>query len=92
MTGESSTAAYNLEDEYIKLTLEEEDEGDITPGELAIASISLVDCFLTDRTINFTAMRDTLIPIWRPVKGVHVKELKDNLYIFQFFHEGGICW
>ena len=54
----------------------------------------LVGHFLTDRSINFAAMGHTIVPIWRPVKGVHaigqVKEIRDNLYIFQFFHERDI--
>ena len=47
----------------------------------------LVGRFLTDRVINPTAMKNTLASIWRPVKGVCIKELSPTLFLFQFFHE-----
>ncbi|KAK6156010.1 hypothetical protein DH2020_010258 [Rehmannia glutinosa] len=33
------------------------------------------------------AMKNTIASIWRPVKGVFIKELGPNLFLFQFFHE-----
>ena len=42
--------------------------------------------FLTDRTINFMAMRNRLANIWRPGKGVNIKELGNGYYLFQFYH------
>ena len=42
---------------------------------------------MTDRVINLMAMKNTLASIWRPVKGVCIKELSSNLFLFQFFHE-----
>ena len=33
------------------------------------------------------AMKNTLASIWRPVKGVCIKKLSSNLFLFQFFHE-----
>ncbi|XWS61688.1 hypothetical protein CRYUN_Cryun07bG0147300 [Craigia yunnanensis] len=48
---------------------------------------SLVGRFLTDRPINFVAMKNTLALIWRPVKGVFIKDLSPSLFLFQFFHE-----
>ena len=35
----------------------------------------LVGRFLTDHPVNSQAMKSTLASIWRPVKGVHVKDL-----------------
>ncbi|KAK6144775.1 hypothetical protein DH2020_021595 [Rehmannia glutinosa] len=32
-------------------------------------------------------MKNTLVAIWRPVKGVFIKDLGPNLFLFQFFHE-----
>ena len=43
--------------------------------------------FLTNRPINFVAMKNTLASIWRSVKGVYVKDLSPSLFLFQFFHE-----
>ena len=47
----------------------------------------LVGRFLTDRTVNFHAMKTTLSTIWRPVKGVYIRAQKPNLFVFKFFHE-----
>lgn len=33
------------------------------------------------------AMQHTLASLWRPGKGVYIKELDVNLYVFQFYHE-----
>lgn len=37
--------------------------------------------------MKFTFMRDTLVAVWRPSKGMSVKEVEHNTIIFQFFHE-----
>ena len=43
--------------------------------------------FLKERTINIQAMKNTLAALWRLVKGVYIKDLNQNLFLFQFFHE-----
>lgn len=43
--------------------------------------------FLTDKSIKIQVMRQVLDSIWRPVKGVRIKAIEDNRFIFQFFHE-----
>lgn len=40
-----------------------------------------------DRPIKFPFFRDTMAAVWRPRKRVCIKELRPNLYLFQFFHE-----
>ena len=53
----------------------------------------LVGRILTDKVVNFGAMKNTLASLWRPVKGVSIKELELTdvpeapQYLFQFFHE-----
>ncbi|XP_019154535.1 PREDICTED: uncharacterized protein LOC109151078 [Ipomoea nil] len=32
-------------------------------------------------------MRDTMATFWRPIRGVAAKELSNNTFLFQFFHE-----
>ena len=89
----STSSVHTLLNEYNRFILREEDEGGIDLSGVATPTVdvddskSLVNRFLTDRTINFAALKDTLIPIWRPVKGIYVKELRLNLYIFQFFRD-----
>lgn len=47
----------------------------------------LVGQFLTDRSINFIAMKNRIASIWGPGRGVCIKELGSQLYLFQFIHE-----
>ena len=47
----------------------------------------LVGCFLTNRPVNLMAMKNTLASIWRPVKGVCIRDIHPSLFLFQFFHE-----
>ncbi|XVF67588.1 hypothetical protein PTKIN_Ptkin10aG0133100 [Pterospermum kingtungense] len=46
----------------------------------------LVGRFLTERSINFNIMRHRLTSIWKPGRGVSMKDLGDQRYMFQFFH------
>lgn len=49
--------------------------------------LCLVGKFITDGVVDFSSMQHTMSALWRPGKGVYVKELDANLYIFQFYHE-----
>ena len=40
-----------------------------------------------DRNINFIAMKNRLARLWRPGKGMCIKDLEQNLFVFQFYHE-----
>ncbi|KAK6125540.1 hypothetical protein DH2020_040719 [Rehmannia glutinosa] len=76
-----------------RMQLQEEEEGGVCLDEsddvVQTQEIRwcLVGRFLTERQLNFLAMKNTLASIWRPVKGVFIKELGPNLFLFQFFHE-----
>ncbi|KAH9752557.1 CCHC-type domain-containing protein [Citrus sinensis] len=81
---------------YAHISLaEEEDGGLIVEGDAGNeggpASIDfrfcLVGRFLTDKVINFPAMKNTMASVWRPGKGVCIKDLSPSLFLFQFFHE-----
>ncbi|XP_050211918.1 uncharacterized protein LOC126662073 [Mercurialis annua] len=70
---------------------EEEDDGlDISGIEEARNDEykwCLVGRFLTEKTVNLTAVKTVLPPIWKPVRGVCITEAGPNLFLFQFFHE-----
>lgn len=51
------------------------------------ANLCLVGRFITEGVVDFPAMRQTLVALWRPGKGVYIKEIDTNLYLFQFYHE-----
>ncbi|KAK6143873.1 hypothetical protein DH2020_024221 [Rehmannia glutinosa] len=76
-----------------RMQIEEEEEGGLVLEGPEIEQQGqefqwcLVGRFLSDRIVNFQAMKNTLASIWRPVKGVSIKDLGPNLFLFQFFHE-----
>ncbi|KAL8516851.1 hypothetical protein ACS0TY_015201 [Phlomoides rotata] len=51
------------------------------------AYFCVVGRFLTDQTINFTAMKNMLADIWKPVKGVTIKNIGERRYLFEFYHK-----
>jgi 14-3-3 protein epsilon len=80
-------SSVNLED----LSLQEE-EGfvfDFEEGEDELVDFRwcLIGRFLGDRSIHTNSMKVTLADVWRPVKGVKIKEAKTGLFLFQFAHE-----
>ncbi|KAF4373130.1 hypothetical protein F8388_019312 [Cannabis sativa] len=59
----------------------------------------LVGRFLNVRVIDVQAMQHMMAFLWKPVKGLYVKELEQNRFLFQFYHEldikrviGGSPW
>lgn len=48
--------------------------------------LCLVGRFLTDRPIRVLIMKARMAGIWRPVKGVTIKEASPGLFLFLFFH------
>lgn len=75
------------------LSLGEEDEvGFETDVENRVETnvnyeLSLVGRFLTDRVIRFNVMEDRMAAVWRPGKGVFIKDLGQGRYMFQFYHK-----
>ncbi|KAL8148452.1 hypothetical protein AgCh_005717 [Apium graveolens] len=80
------------------ISFEEEEEGGIAFEEVEGEEVNdilqglnihlcLVGRFINEGVVDFTTMKHTLASIWKPGKGVSVKEIDVNLYIFQFYHE-----
>lgn len=69
-----ATSKASLEEMYVRLALEDEEEGGILVGEEEVVKIKksfiLIDRFLTDKNINFLAMQHLLSSLWRPKEGV----------------------
>ncbi|KAF4400411.1 hypothetical protein G4B88_018753 [Cannabis sativa] len=89
----SSRGGFDLNEQYGQISLEDEEEevliGGDEDGEEAIFDDRwcLVGKFLTGRTLDFDAMRHMMASLWQPGKGVFIKELDTNRYLFQFYHE-----
>ncbi|KAL8158313.1 hypothetical protein AgCh_002855 [Apium graveolens] len=49
--------------------------------------LCVVGRFLSEGRVDFMALQHTMAALWRPGKGVYMKELDTNLYLFQFYHE-----
>lgn len=80
-----------------EISLDEDDEGGIvlgeggegsTPGQQLTGDpkLCLVGKFLTEGVFDFTAMQHTLAALWKPGKGVYIKTIEANLFLFQFYH------
>ena len=73
----------------LKLTTEEEEAEeyveDIPEERMQEIALSLLGKFLTPSTISPKAMKAVMQSVWRPSKGMVVKELDKNLFLFQFF-------
>ena len=83
----------NMDD--IHLEDEDEDGIDIMPVQNTAADtelgfnwkLCLIGRFLQIGSYDFSAMQQTLASLWKPGKSVFMKELDDNRFIFQFYHE-----
>ncbi|GLT37624.1 hypothetical protein SLA2020_119290 [Shorea laevis] len=77
--------------ERLSLTTEEEVGVDLEDGdaiELATgrSSYCLMGTVLIRKRYNKEAMENTPAGVWRPVKGMHMRVLGKNLFVFYFFH------
>lgn len=79
------------------IRLEEEIEGGIViPTDVSTLvgneqsfdwKLCLIRRFIQVGSLDFPSMQQTLAGIWKPGKGVFFKEIDDNRFIFQFYHE-----
>ncbi|XP_074374449.1 uncharacterized protein At4g02000-like [Apium graveolens] len=87
----------NITQSMFEISLDEEDEGGVAledVGEDNVAGqqiagdpkLCLVGKFLTEGPLDFIAMQHTLASLWKPRKGVYIKNIDANLFIFQFYH------
>ncbi|XP_030495046.2 uncharacterized protein LOC115710833 [Cannabis sativa] len=89
----SSHVDFDLNEQYAQISLEDEEAGVLIGGDDEGDETTfddrwcLVGRFLTGRPVDFDAMRHLMASLWQPGKGVFIKELGTNRYLFQFFHE-----
>ncbi|KAF4403475.1 hypothetical protein G4B88_008121 [Cannabis sativa] len=89
----SSRSLEEVEERYACIDIEGEEEGveidalDSEEGVIFDDRFCLVGRFLNARSVDSDAMRHTPAGLWKPGKGLFVKELGPNLYLFQFYHE-----
>ncbi|KAM6552563.1 hypothetical protein CsatB_013325 [Cannabis sativa] len=89
----SSQLVFDLNEQYAQISLDDDEEGILIGGEEEGEEFAfddrwcLVGKFLTGRTLDFDAMRHMMASLWQPGKGVYIRELDTNRYLFQFYHE-----
>lgn len=92
MTGQRNTWS-EMEKGFAMLSLEDEEQGGLMyEGDTEdLSEIDtrwcLVGRFLTESPIDFQAMQHKMASLWRPGRGMYVKQLDSNRFIFQFYHE-----
>lgn len=52
-----------------------------------LGRLCLVGRFLTDRPIRTHIMKERMVSVWRPGRGVTIKEASPGVFLFQFFLE-----
>lgn len=85
--------AQEMEEAFANIRLEEEEHGGLCyeNAEEDLSEIDtrwcLVGRFLTEAHIDFQAMQHKMASLWRPGRGLYVKQVEANKFIFQFYHE-----
>lgn len=82
-----------MEEEFAMISIEDEEQGGLVYEENT-ADLCEIDTrwcfvgrFLTDSSIDFQAMQHKMAFLWKPGRGMHVKNLDTNRFIFLFYHE-----
>lgn len=85
---------FEINKDYAHMCLEEEEEKGLivegddvnNGGQVKIDfRYCLVGRFLTDKVINFLAIKNIMASLWRPVKGVCIKDLSPTLFFVLIF-------
>ncbi|XP_031127667.1 uncharacterized protein LOC116029767 [Ipomoea triloba] len=81
-----------LAENYAALSIAAEDEGgldapDVDQPSGSVVYYELVGKLLTDRPVKFEHMQQILASVWRPLMGVRVIPLEENLFSFQLPHQ-----
>lgn len=80
--------AISLDEEEGGLEIEQS-AGDVTGLQIQgfDPKLCVVGRFISEGKVDFMAMQHTMAALWKPGRGVYMKELDLNLYLFQFYHE-----
>ncbi|XP_074352981.1 uncharacterized protein At4g02000-like [Apium graveolens] len=80
-----------LEEMYANLVIEDEEMDEIVIANNTITeqktTFMLMGKFLTEKTINFQAMKNLMESLWRPREGMEVYSTGDLKYLFVFYHK-----
>ncbi|EEF33727.1 conserved hypothetical protein [Ricinus communis] len=89
----NSLTKHSLADLYSQVSLEDEELNglDVGKGQNEPNTIDLrwsrVGHYLIDKPLNVNFMKQMMASIWQSGKGVYIRELSPNLFLFQLFYE-----
>lgn len=80
----------SLEEMYVNLVLEDEEEEAIIVESTDVAEVRqsfvLVGRLLTEKNINFNALRNVIASLWRSKEGMEIHDVGGGRYLFIFYH------
>lgn len=79
-----------LEEKYVKITPEDEEIGGISYGDEdeSLSEIDIRSCLVGHfLPIDFQVMQHKMASSWKLGRGMYVKKIENNLYLFQFYHD-----
>lgn len=82
-----------LENQYMNISLDQDEDENLSYAQ-GVEDLSEIDdrwClvgrFLTDRVLDFPAIQYKMASLWRPGRGLFIKKIEANRFLFQFHHE-----
>ena len=93
IVGKSSKNPPLIEENFPRLSIVDEEDGKVEVAATLLRlietnfSLCLVGRFLVDKPLKFNFMYNTMASIWKPICGVTTKDLGDQRYLFEFYHE-----
>ncbi|XVF82492.1 hypothetical protein PTKIN_Ptkin16aG0053200 [Pterospermum kingtungense] len=82
-----------VSDMYASLSIADEEDGGVVVEDSDLGgskedfSWCLVSRLWTNKGVNFPSIQNTLASLWCLVNGVCIKDLRTQVFLFQFFHE-----
>lgn len=85
-----ATRTIGLDELYARLALEDQDEGAVVVGDAEVTQAKkqyiLIGQFLTEKNINFNAMKNVLASLWSR-EGMEIHDIGGSRYPFVFYHK-----
>ncbi|XP_074366501.1 uncharacterized protein LOC141707310 [Apium graveolens] len=87
----------SINERLAEITIDDEENEEMVfdvgvEDEVDKFELCLVGRFLTEKNLNSRAMKSKLVDVWRPTRGISIKDLKDGAFLFQFYHVDDMQW
>ncbi|XP_060961861.1 uncharacterized protein LOC133032058 [Cannabis sativa] len=89
----SSGVNKDMEQKWKNICLDDEEDNEVVYEEEDVEELEFDDrwCFvgrlLTGKVSDFMIFQNIMADLWKPGKGMYVKIIEQNRFLFQFFHE-----